>query len=95
MNTFEKYRKRPIIIEAVQLTEDNKNSVFNDMGGNKYPVDEGIKIGTLEGDMIARWGDYIIKGIEREFYPCKPDIFKQSYEKVEKRDACLTEAKKQ
>lgn len=43
----------------------------------------GIKIHTLEGDMLARVGDYIIKGVNGEFYPCKPDIFEKTYEKVE------------
>jgi hypothetical protein len=47
---------------------------------NGKPV---LKIQTLEGDMIASIGDYIIKGIKGEFYPCKPDIFEQTYEKVE------------
>ena len=42
---------------------------------------QGIIIPTLEGDMIAQWGDYIIKGVKGEFYPCKPDIFEMTYEK--------------
>lgn len=42
-----------------------------------------IMIPTLEGDMIASLGDYIIKGVNNEFYPCKPDIFEKTYEKVE------------
>lgn len=44
--------------------------------------DGGIIIPTLEGDHLARWGDYIIKGVNGEFYPCKPDIFKKTYESV-------------
>lgn len=44
---------------------------------------EGMKIKTLEGTMTADIGDYIIKGVQGEFYPCKPDIFKETYEKVE------------
>lgn len=43
---------------------------------------EGIIIPTLEGEHLARWGDYIIKGVKGEFYPCKPDIFELTYEKV-------------
>lgn len=43
---------------------------------------EGITIETLEGDHLASWGDYIIKGIKGEFYPCKPDIFEKTYEAV-------------
>lgn len=42
----------------------------------------GLTIHTLEGDMLAREGDYIIKGVQGEFYPCKPDIFEQTYEPV-------------
>ena len=45
--------------------------------------DEGLKIITLEGPMLASIGDYIIKGIKGEFYPCKPDIFEATYEAVE------------
>ena len=44
--------------------------------------EEGLTIHTLEGDMIASIGDYIIKGVNGEFYPCKPDIFEKTYEKV-------------
>lgn len=43
---------------------------------------KGITIPTLEGEMLASWGDYIIKGVDGEFYPCKPDIFEKTYEKV-------------
>jgi hypothetical protein len=48
----------------------------------KKGLDGGIIISTLEGDMIANTGDYIIKGVNGEFYPCKPDIFKKTYEPV-------------
>ena len=47
----------------------------------KY-VKKPITVHTLEGDMVANEGDYIIKGIKGEFYPCKPDIFKETYEEV-------------
>jgi len=84
---MKKYRKKPIVIEAVQLTEENKNQVFSWMTCNPMPVvingAPAIKIQTLEGDMTANVGDYIIKGIKGEFYPCKPDIFEESYEEVE------------
>ena len=82
-----KYRKKPVIIEAMQLKEKNKNKVFNWISCTKESVfvDEkpAIKIQTLEGDMTANLGDYIIKGVNGEFYPCKPDIFNKTYEKVE------------
>ena len=46
------------------------------------PISEKLIIPTLEGDHEASVGDYIIKGVQGEFYPCKPDIFKQTYEKI-------------
>lgn len=83
-----KYRKKPVVIEAWQLTEENKTQVFNNITCNAYPDwDENnnpcIKIQTLEGIMAANIGDYVIKGVKGEFYPCKPDVFELTYEKVE------------
>lgn len=87
-----KFRKKPVVIEAIQLTETNIVDVGNFIGEYKnYPECKiaGISpktgkfiIKTLEGDHIANIGDWIIKGIKGEFYPCKPDIFEQTYEKV-------------
>lgn len=82
-----KYRKKPIVIEAVQFTEETKNQVFHWVTCNHYPrTDEQGKptllIETLEGDMTAVLGDWIIKGVKGEFYPCKPDIFEKTYELV-------------
>ena len=82
-----KYKKKPIIIEAWQLTKENKDQVFNNITCNKAPDwdDKGneiIKIQTLEGVMIARLGDYIIRGIKGEFYPCKEDVFEATYELI-------------
>ena len=82
-----KYRKKPVIIEAHQLTEYSVMEICRWMKSkcdwNKN--DESIKltIPTIEGNMTANIGDYIIKGIKGEFYPCKPDIFQMTYEKVE------------
>lgn len=82
-----KYRKLPIVIEAFKLNADNIYDLENWCGGNikgiKLPISEWcIDIQTLEGEMRADMGDYIIKGIKGEFYPCKPDIFESSYEEV-------------
>lgn len=82
-----KYRKKPVIIEAMEFTEKTKDQVHNFVRCNSYadfdkngnPV---LVIQTLEGDMTAIIGDYVIKGVQGEFYPCKPDIFKQTYESV-------------
>ena len=87
-----KYRKKPIIINAVQWNPDNLGSWVS-IRDLMYPgcrpirrVGEGCKfleIETLEGNMTANPGDYIIKGVEGELYPCKPDIFEKTYELVE------------
>ncbi len=94
-----KYRKKPIEIEAVQFTGDNECEIAEFMGipitglqmsvdtvlraDGDYRENTHIHINTPEGTMIANCGDYIIKGIKGEFYPCKPDIFNETYEEVE------------
>ena len=102
---IKKYRKKPVIIEAIQW--DGKNLVdvsaflynktrkealkeinSSDISCKKWDDYESIVIGecltidTLEGRMKADIGDYIIKGVNGEFYPCKPNIFAKTYEKV-------------
>ena len=85
-----KYRKKPVVIEAVQFTDEpdrvielqefmNADLVIN----YNEPDNPKLKIATLEGVMDASIGDYIIKGVNNEFYPCKPDIFHKTYEPVE------------
>lgn len=99
-----KYRKKPVIIEAIQWTGKNIDVIKKFVGAsakfhyyvateNMYAVSEtppsvrdytvSLTINTLEGDMQANVGDYIIKGVNGEFYPCKPDIFEKTYDKVE------------
>ena len=90
-----KFRKKPVEIEAVQWTGENLREVIDFTGlhpsANKWTWGEyelvvrqsGLKIFTLEGAMKADHGDWIIKGVKGEFYPCKPDIFEQTYDKVE------------
>ena len=90
-----KYRKKPVVIEARQWDGGVPGSVtlllewIGKHGGEaKYKagkrgneiVDQRIEIATLEGPITASFGDYIIKGTEGEFYPCKPDIFEATYE---------------
>ena len=83
-----KYRKKPVEIEAVQWVSDNIEQVYEMLGDNliinKDEDKDDVKhfINTLEGKMEMSWGDYIIKGVKGEFYPCKPDIFELTYEKV-------------
>jgi hypothetical protein len=82
-----KYRAKPTIKEAIQYTGENLEEVMQFIGLDRTPPPiEGMTlvINTLEGNMHAAVNDYIIKGIKGEFYPCKPEIFEASYEKVEK-----------
>lgn len=80
-----KYRKKPVTIEAIQWTGNNFYDIdrFVNIDGLAHSLGEDVLyIPTLEGTMKADKGDYIIKGIYGEFYPCKPDIFKETYEEV-------------
>ena len=82
-----KYIKRPVEIEAIQFFTENIEEAMSFLGDfpYKYVPSEGMLIlSTLEGEMLVRYGDFIIKGIYGEFYPCKPDIFKDSYQEVKK-----------
>lgn len=78
-----KFRKKPVVIEAVQFTGDNNEEIREFVGQSGF-VDRASlwKIATLEGAMTASFGDWIIKGVNGEFYPCKPDIFEKTYEAV-------------
>lgn len=87
-----KYRKKPVVIDAMVLTRNFADIVVDFIGKENiesYNLGEFtedscyINIKTLEGVIKASENDYIIKGIQGEFYPCKPDIFHQTYEKVE------------
>lgn len=83
------YRKKPVVINAVQWdgTVEEATDIINwILTGElvaRYHDDPAIMIDTLEGTMRADPGDWIIKGVNGEFYPCKPDIFAQTYEAVE------------
>ena len=79
-----KYRKKPVVIEAVQFTIYSTDEVENFVGGDMgKDVDGNTVIATLEGAMICSLDDWIIKGVKGEFYPCKPDIFEATYDPVE------------
>ena len=77
------FRKKPVVIEAIKYVGENLDEIRlftgSSYGGLNF---NKLSIITLEGNMVANKGDYIIKGIAGEFYPCKPDIFKQTYDKV-------------
>ena len=88
-----KYRKKPLVIEAVKWTGENFTELAKLLGSleegrpEKRAIynesDNTLKIHTLEGEMTASPGDYIIKGVKGEVYPCKPDVFEQTYEEWE------------
>lgn len=83
-----KYIKKRVIVEAVQWLGDNYSEISKFMG-KLTPfdmTDSTLIIGTLEGDMRASIGDYIIKGVRGEFYPCKPDIFFANFDRYVETD---------
>lgn len=94
-----KYRKKPVVIEAIQLTENSVRKVYEFIHGpvilkssidiekwadyEQIVITKGMELKTLESDkeyQLASIGDWIIKGVQGEFYPCKPDIFEKTYE---------------
>lgn len=91
-----KYRKKPVVIEAIQYVvtkeipckfgihkETNSMEIAQWMNTVLHGTNDHLIIETLEGDMRASIGDYIIKGVSGEFYPCKPDIFEKTYERID------------
>lgn len=88
-----KYRKKPVVIKAIQFNGFDDYMKIVELikeSGNTLSPEELVEyrtplmlINTLEGTMVANPGDYVIKGVNDEFYPCKPDIFEATYEKVE------------
>lgn len=91
MNAPQQYRKKPVAIKAWQLTAENAEDVAAWCGGKTwrdsmlFPEDERqthVLISTLEGTMQADPGDFVIRGVEGEFYPCKPSVFAATYDPV-------------
>lgn len=79
-----KVRKRPVEVEAQgPLTYDNAASLAHWCGGGVNRALDTVIIPTLEGTLSASLGDYIIRGVAGEFYPCKPDIFERTYEVID------------
>ena len=89
-----RFRKKPVEIEARQVNWEGRHAIAEWCGGEAIADDKVgpsgtlyapgmISIETLEGTMWAQHGDWIIKGVQGEFYPCKPDIFESTYEPVE------------
>ena len=85
-----RFQKKPVVIEAWQFTDENKNTLLHDLQElnmrirpDFYEEKPVMIIPTLEGDHRASIGDFIIKGVHGELYPCKPDIFEKTYEAAE------------
>jgi hypothetical protein len=93
-----RFRKKPVEVDAVQWTGKNHAEIFELMSGSAPAIEHapeswahrcaevdrlGLTIPTLEGNMTANQGDWIIRGTKGEIYPCKPDIFAEIYEPVE------------
>jgi hypothetical protein len=78
------YRRKPFFVQAVQFTGDNVQEIatFINADWDMFEADE-LVIETLEGDMSASLGDYIVQGVDGEFYPCKPHIFERIHERIE------------
>lgn len=83
---MKQYRKKPVVVSAIRVPDrgetpsDELIDLVNEQGWQGD--DEGIIIKTLEGNMLASAGDYIIRGVKGEYYPCKPDIFAATYEEI-------------
>lgn len=91
---MKKYRKKPVVIEAVQWVGKNLRDATEFIEEHNLPFPAsigtyydgqgaGLVIPTLEGAMIATCGDFIIRGVQGEYYPCKTDIFEATYEAVD------------
>lgn len=98
-----KFRKKPVVIEAFQMTKERRQDnsdwpnwlnrawqLIPDEVGSVYPENfptsdgtDRLVINTLGGKCLVSWGDYIIQGVKGELYPCKPQIFLETYEEVE------------
>ena len=86
-----KFRKKPVVIEAMEITSDGWPDVCSwvnsglppEANSRCSPQGRGLAIRTLGGTMYGMIGDWVIKGVKGEFYPCKPDIFISTYEPVE------------
>lgn len=84
---WERYRKKPVEIEAMEITPENADALnaLDDVEVLRAGDDGffGVKVFTLEGVMQGDPGDFLIRGVKRELYPCKPDVFRASYDSAE------------
>lgn len=80
--TVRNYKKNPLIVEAMLFEIENLTEAVDFVGSSNFDIHDVISIKTLEGWMTLNPGDYIVKGIEGEFYPCKKSIFEKTYTEV-------------
>jgi hypothetical protein len=78
-----KFRKKPVVIDAIHYTGDNLEAIAVFMNRVVSSGDGMLRIETLEGVHLASPGDWVIRGVKGEYYPCKPDIFAMTYEPAE------------
>lgn len=80
------FRKKPVVIEAIQFDGDNAEEIghFAGLSAQITGREKALKITTLEGVLTVSPGDFVIKGVANEFYPCKEDIFHATYDPVNK-----------
>ena len=90
MTEPKKYRKKPVVIEAIRFDGENHDEIIDWVGdgpfvGKGAAIDRArnLLIATLEGPLTASPGDYVIRGVKGEFYPIKPDVFEATYDPVE------------
>lgn len=80
-----KFRKKPVTVEAIEYNGNNEHEIIDWTVASDTPAfkdGDVLKVKTLEGDMIASVGDFVIRGVKGEHYPCKPDIMEKSYDAV-------------
>jgi hypothetical protein len=82
-----KFRKKPVVIEAIKFTGENFPEINEWANVERLNVSrdilrDALQIDTAEGTMTASIGDWIIRGVKGEYYPCKPDIFEATYDEV-------------
>ncbi|NIA28836.1 MAG: hypothetical protein GWP06_02850 [Actinobacteria bacterium] len=83
-----KYRKKPVVIDAwefdgrLEFSKTLPGEIKKNIHGFRLTQDGYLRVQTIEGEMLASMGDMIIKSVQGEYYPCKPDIFKQTYEEA-------------
>ena len=80
-----KYRRKPVVIDAIQWTGYNYAEIFEFTEGNAWPThshSDTLAVSTLEGEMMATKGCYIIRDMNGDYFPCQEDIFNKTYEQV-------------